>query len=114
VDHYLGNIQYSTSAVDPPYSLNPDPAFKQIQIQGFNDKNRKKKLKFFYIFLSKISITYPWAVIKDVQAKGEAFSPQKRTSSKSNKEIYYLFSIFVSHFCPPGSGTPLNPDPVRI
>jgi hypothetical protein len=41
----------------------------------------------------------------DVQAKGEAFSPQKRTSRTSNHEISELFSTFVGHFCPPG------PDP---
>jgi hypothetical protein len=34
----------------------------------------------------------------------EAFSPQKRTSSTSKEKIYYFFSIFLGHFCPPGSG----------
>jgi hypothetical protein len=43
--------------------------------------------------------------IKDAQATGEAFSPQKRTSSTSKHENSVLFSIFVSHFCPPGSGS---------
>jgi hypothetical protein len=42
--------------------------------------------------------------MKDVQATGEAFSHHKRTYSTSKKEIYKLFSIFVGHFCPPGSG----------
>ncbi len=35
---------------------------------------------------------------KDVKATGEAFSPQKRTSSTLKNEIYYLFSIFLGHF----------------
>jgi len=37
--------------------------------------------------------------MKDVQATGEAFSPQKRTCSNSKHEISPLFSIFVGHFC---------------
>ena len=40
-----------------------------------------------------------------VQATGEAFSPQKRTSSTSKDENSVLFSIFLGHFCPPGSGS---------
>jgi hypothetical protein len=35
----------------------------------------------------KVQFTYPYASIKDVQATGEAFSPQKRTSSTSKHEI---------------------------
>ncbi len=37
--------------------------------------------------------------MKDVQATGEAFSPQKRTFSIS------IFSILLGHFCPSGSGS---------
>jgi hypothetical protein len=51
----------------------------------------KKKNKIFGN--KKLQFTYPLASIKDVQAKEEAFSPQKRTS------------IFVGLFCPPGSGS---------
>jgi hypothetical protein len=39
--------------------------------------------------------------MKDVQAKGEAFTPQKRTFSTSKNEIYSLFSIFASSLFPP-------------
>jgi hypothetical protein len=53
----------------------------------------------------------------DVHATGEAFSPQKRTSSASKNEIYYLFSIFVTLWVifalldpDTDPGTPLNPD----
>ncbi len=42
--------------------------------------------------------------LKDVQATEEAFSLQKRTSSTSKNEIYFFFSIFAGHFCPPESG----------
>jgi hypothetical protein len=33
------------------------------------------------VFDQKLQFTYPKASIKDAQATGEAFSPQKRTSS---------------------------------
>jgi hypothetical protein len=49
--------------------------------------------------------------MKDVQATGEAFSPQNRTSSTSKHEISSLFSNFVGNFSPPGSGSSRpNPD----
>jgi hypothetical protein len=40
-----------------------------------------------------------------VQATGEAFSSQKRTSSTSKNEIYELFSMFVFHLCSLGYNT---------
>jgi hypothetical protein len=57
--------------------------------------------KIGYFFDQKLQFTYPQSSIKNIQATGEALSPQKRTSSASKHEIY--FSIFVGHFCPPGS-----------
>jgi hypothetical protein len=36
--------------------------------------------------------------MKDVQAAGEASTPQKRPSSTSNHDIFSQFSFFVSHF----------------
>jgi hypothetical protein len=60
----------------------------------------------FAIFPTHLLFHYPLP-LKDVQATGEAFSPQKRTSSTSKDEIYLLFYIFVGHFCP------LDPDPDR-
>jgi hypothetical protein len=44
-------------------------------------------------------------LLKGVQAKEEAFSPQQRTSSTSKNEIHELFSTFVGQLCPPGSGS---------
>jgi hypothetical protein len=66
---------------DPAFQVNPYP----IQIQGFDDQELKKKIqliKFFkYLLFIKIAIYL-------FQATGEAFSPQKRTSSTSKNEIY--------------------------
>jgi hypothetical protein len=53
---------------------------------------------FFSFFDQKLQFTCRYASIKDVQATGEAFSPQKKTSSTSKNEIYQLFSIFGGHF----------------
>jgi hypothetical protein len=36
-----------------------------------------------YFFDQKLQFTYPLASTKNFQASGEAFSPQKRTSSNS-------------------------------
>jgi hypothetical protein len=58
-------------------------------------KNRGKKItagkNLIFSFDQKLQFTYPLATIKDVQATGEAFSPQKRTSSTSKHKIYQLF-----------------------
>ncbi len=59
-----------------------------------------------YLFLGQ----YSQASLKDVQAIEEA-SPQKRTSSTSKNEIYYLFPILCVIFalldpdCESGSGS---------
>ena len=62
-------------------------------IQGFDDQKLKKKIQMKKCFDKKLQFT-------DVQATGEAYSPQKRTSSTSKKEIYELFSMFMGQFCP--------------
>jgi hypothetical protein len=49
----------------------------------------KKKLQlqnFPHMLDRKLQFTYPYASIKDAQATGEAFNPQKRTSSTSKHE----------------------------
>ncbi len=66
------------------------------------------------IFWSENAIYLSQGFHKKRQSSGEAFSPQKRSSSTG-----ILFSIFVDHFCPPGFGSgsrdPIesgsNPDP---
>jgi hypothetical protein len=66
---------------DPAFQVNPDPD----TVSGFDQQNlRRKKIQLknkFFFFRSKIAIYFPEAFIKDVQATGEAFSPQKRTPS---------------------------------
>jgi hypothetical protein len=49
---------------------------------------KKKNLIFFD---QKLRFTYPTAFIKEVQATGEAFGTQKRTSSNVKHEISSLF-----------------------
>jgi hypothetical protein len=44
-----------------------------------------------------LAFTYPWASIKDGQATGEAFNPEKRTSSTSKHENSVLF-LFLWNF----------------
>jgi hypothetical protein len=56
-------------------------------IKKFNEKIYLVQLKMFNISFDQIlHITYPYASIKDIQATGEAFSSQKRTSSTLNDE----------------------------
>jgi hypothetical protein len=58
-------------------------------------KKKKKKItaqkKINFFLVQKLQFTYPKASIKDAQATGEAFSPQKRTSSQccGTVTIYY-------------------------
>jgi hypothetical protein len=56
-----------------------------------------------YFFEKLLKFTYTSASIKEVQATGEAFSLQRRTSSTSKHEISPLFSIIMGYFCPPES-----------
>ncbi len=88
-----------------------DLAFQWIRIQGFDDQRLKdwrkkysRKFLYIYFFDQKSIFIY-------VQATGEVFSPQKRTSSTSKKRTLLTFSMFVGHFCPPGSGYNPYPDP---
>jgi hypothetical protein len=41
-----------------------------------------------YLFDQKLQFALPPASLKDIKATGDAFSPQKRTSSTSKNEIY--------------------------
>jgi hypothetical protein len=57
-------------------------------------KNWKKnlKLKIFVIIFFSSKIATNWASIKDVQATGEAFSPQRREHPAiQNMKFLYLF-----------------------
>ncbi len=74
---------------DSAFQVNPDS--DPIRIQGFNNQKLKEKNAgeiFLDLFDQKLQFTYTYASIKDVQATGEAFSSQKKTSSTSKNEIY--------------------------
>jgi hypothetical protein len=82
-------------------------------------KNWKKftavKLFLLYFFGSKIAIYLSLGLHKRrtfAQATEEAFNPQKRTSSTSKQENSLLLSVFLGHFCPPGSDP--DPDPATL
>ncbi len=71
---------------DQTFQVNPDPGTDP----GFWwSKIEEKNWDEFFFFYQKLQFTYPLALasIKNVQATGEAFSPQKRTSSTSEDEI---------------------------
>ncbi len=92
----------------------------RIRIQGFDDQILKKSTANFF-FLTKIfHFTYPQTSIKDVNALGEASSPQKRTSSTSKMKFinFFLFlqdpdwgSVYRD---PIESGSNPNPQPWHI
>jgi hypothetical protein len=107
---------------DPAFQVNPDPSW----IQGFDDQKVKKK--------NTAEISFPffdqnYTLLSLGLHKGR---PSYRRSLPPSKEyIKYLkfinlFSIFVGHFCPPGSeygsrdptesgsNTDTDPDPIRI
>jgi hypothetical protein len=67
----------SRSSILSGYGSNPDPGFDVKKLKKINTGE-----KFFVLFFDqKLQFTYPLASLKDVKATGEAFSPQKRTSS---------------------------------
>ncbi len=87
-----------------PDSLNPDmdpdlaflvnPDLVPVLDPVPTTKNLKNSSKLVFLFLIKTTIYLSLGLLKDVHAIEEPFSPQKRTSSTSKTEIYYLF-----YFC---------------
>jgi hypothetical protein len=77
------------SVVDPDsLNLYPDPEFQfrirgriRFRIQGFDDQQLRKTFSLSFVD-QKLQLTDLFAFIKDVQATGEAFSPQKGTLQK--------------------------------
>jgi hypothetical protein len=72
-----------------------------IRLRSFDDQKLKRKniqLKIFFIFflIKKLQFTY-------VQASEEAFSPSKENIQHFKNWNLIAFSMFVGHFCPPGS-----------
>ncbi len=90
----------------------PDPRFDDLKLEKIYS------WKFNFDFLDqKLLFTYPQASIKDTQATGEAFSPQKRTSSTSKHKNSVHFSIYMGHFCPPvvsSRQSDSNADRIRV
>ncbi len=68
--------------------MNPDQNIIRYRYQGFDDQNCWKKQLKNFVFLSKITIYLSLSLNKDVQATGEDFSHQTRTSSTLKHEIY--------------------------
>ncbi len=54
----------------------------------FATEKNKREIFFIYFFRLKMQFTYSQASLKDAQGTGEAFSPQKKTSSNSKNETY--------------------------
>jgi hypothetical protein len=81
---------------DPAFQVNPDPDTDAdtIRIQGFEDQTLEKKIQMTNFFDQKLQFTGAYD-----QTTREAFSPQRRSSSTSNNEIYVCGSFF-----PLGSG----------
>ncbi len=96
---------------DPAFQVNPDPDTDPIRIKGFDDQKLKKKIQMENLFDQKLQFTY-------VQATGEDFSPQKRTSSTSKMKFIYFFLclwvIFALLDPDTDPGTALNPDTIWI
>ncbi len=113
--HYpLGFIDKTSVAHPDSSGISSESGWIRIRIQIFMTKNQKKCTvlleKLFYNFFIINNIFYLFlgqAFIKDVQATGESFSPQKRATSTSKKKNikFCFFQILVGHFCPPGSGS---------
>ncbi len=111
VEHGVGYVSTTFAGELPPtkpVSIRGSMAsgmFLLLRIHGFHDQKFEKiyswKKCWYSIFEEEKLLSYP---MKAVKATGEAFSPQKRTFSTSKNEIFQLFSIFIGHFCPTGSG----------
>ncbi len=88
---------------------NSDPGFWWSKIE-----EEKIQLKIFFSFFDqKMHYMYPLGSGYDVQATGEAFSPQKRTSSTSKHSSLFLFcgSFFHSGIRIQPTKIDADPDP---
>jgi hypothetical protein len=77
---------FGSALINADPDTDPNPAFFIIADPdpGFDDLNLKKNYRWkfnFYFLYQILQFIYSYAFIKDAQATGEAFSPQKRTSS---------------------------------
>jgi hypothetical protein len=89
---------------DPSFQLNPDPDL--IRIQGFDDQKLKKKILqtiFLYLFYQKLQFTFVQAAVHE---KSSALKTEHPARQKI--KLIKFFSMFLGHFCPPGSGSGLR------
>ena len=108
-----------TTTVSDPYSFNtdPDPAFRQntdpdqdpIRIQGFDDQKLEKIYswkKFF--FRSKTTVYLSLGLHKGRPSNRRSLQLSKENIRHFKIWNFLIFSTFVGHFCPPGSGSGLR------
>ncbi len=74
---------------DLAQDADPDPVFWWTKIG-----NNLQLKNLFYCFDQKLHFTYPWVSTMDVQAIGEVFIPQKRTSSTRKFEFASICGSF--------------------
>jgi hypothetical protein len=81
---------------------NPDPAFFQIAVPDPDSRFRWPKIektlqqkKTLYFFDQKLRYPYPKDFIKDAQAAGEAFIPQKRAQNMKFMIFFYFCGSFL-------------------
>jgi hypothetical protein len=87
--------------------VNPDPNTDPdlIWIQGFDDQKVKKKntAEISFSFLIKITIYLSLGLHKGRPSYRISLPPSKEYTQYWYLKFINLFSIFVGHFCPPGS-----------
>jgi hypothetical protein len=76
----------------------PDPGFDDLKLKKITAEI------FFFFFWSKTTIYLSLGLHKGRPSYRRSLQPSKKTSSTSKHENSVLFSIFVGHFFPPGSG----------
>ncbi len=78
----------------------PDPGFDDLKL-----KKITAETKNIFFFWSKTTIYLSLGLHKGRPSYRRNLQSSKRTSSTSKPGNSVLFSIFVGHFCPPGSGS---------
>jgi hypothetical protein len=82
-------------SLNPAFQVNLKPDPDPTRIKGFNDQKLKKKIQlklFFLLFL-----------IKNCNLRMSKL--QEKPAALKREHLALFFSMFVGHFCPPGSGS---------
>jgi hypothetical protein len=101
---------------DPGFRICAD--LKQIRIQylfsncgsgsgsrGLMTKNSKNLTKISYFLDQKLQCTDPLAFIKTPKLQEKPLALKREHPALLNTKFGFFFSIFMGHFCPPGSGS---------